>query len=170
MPEIFASPNRINDTNGKNGLNLRKILPQIIRGIYGAKMASKKTSKKSATKRQNVQPAWLRILLALSMAPLILGVVLIGAWSLDITLIGELENQIWVGLMLILFSFTLFNLLQKKWGLFAGWLLLTIADFLLLALVDLRVQILALVLAALGMGFLIIEFYKQYQRQSQQNK
>lgn len=132
-------------------------------------MASKKTLKKPATKRKNAEPTWLRVLLALSLAPLILGVVLIGAWSLDITLIGELESQIWIGLLLILFSFTLSNLLQKKWGLFAGWLLLTIADFLLLKLVDLRVQIFALVLAALGMGFLIIEFYKQYLRQSQQN-
>ena len=132
-------------------------------------MASKKTLKKPATKRRNVEPTWLRVLLALSLAPLILGVVLIGAWSLDITLIGELESQIWIGLLLILFSFTLSNLLQKKWGLFVGWLLLTIADFLLLKLVDLRVQIIALVLAALGMGFLIIEFYKQYRHQSQQN-
>lgn len=111
----------------------------------------------------------MRALLALTLAPLILGVVLIGAWSLDITLIGELENQIFIGLFLILFSFSLSNLLQKKWGLFAGWSLLTIADLLLIRLVDLRVQIIALALAALGMGLLIMEFYRQFRRQSQQD-
>ena len=132
-------------------------------------MASKKASTKAATKRQKPEPTWIRVLLALTLAPLILGVVLIGAWSLDITLIGELESQIWVGLFLILVSFTLSNLLQKKWDLFAGWLLLTIADYLLLKLVDLRVQILALALAAIGMGLLIVGFYRQFRRQSQQN-
>lgn len=124
-------------------------------------MASKKTSNKRNAKSQTAQPVWLKLLLALTLAPLILGVVLIGAWSLDITLIGALESQIWVGLFLILFSFTLSNLLQKKWSLFAGWGLLTAADFLLLRWVDLRVQIFALALAAIGMGFLILEFYRQ---------
>lgn len=132
-------------------------------------MAAKKASTKHQTKRQKPEPTWMRVLLALTLAPMILGVVLIGAWSLDITLIGELEEQIFVGLFLILFSFSLSNLLQKKWGLFAGWGLLTIADLLLLRLVDLRVQIVALVLAALGMGFLIMEFYRQYRKQSQQD-
>ena len=112
---------------------------------------------------------WRRILLALTLAPLILGVVLIGAWSLDITLIGELENQIWVGLFLILISFTLSNLIQKKWVLFAGWLLLSIADYLLLRVVELRVQIVALALAAIGIGLLLTEFYRQFRSQSQQN-
>jgi hypothetical protein len=107
------------------------------------------------------------VLLALTLAPLILGVALIGAWSLDITLIGDLESQIFIGLFLILVSFTLSNLLQKKWGLFAGWGLLTIADLLLLRLVDLRVQVVALALAAIGMGFLIMEFYRQMRSQSQ---
>lgn len=132
-------------------------------------MASKKPSTRATTNPQKSQPIWLRVLLALTLAPLILGVVLIGAWSLDITLIGELESQIWAGLFLILFSFTLSNLLQKKWGLFSGWLLLTIADLLLLRLVDLRVQIFALALAAIGMGLLIVEFYRQFRRQSQQD-
>jgi hypothetical protein len=132
-------------------------------------MASKKASTKSRNKRQTPEPTWMRALLALTLAPLILGVVLIGAWSLDITLIGELENQIFIGLFLILFSFSLSNLLQKKWGLFAGWSLLTIADLLLIRLVDLRVQIIALALAALGMGLLIMEFYRQFRRQSQQD-
>jgi hypothetical protein len=133
-------------------------------------MTPKKTSQKTTIKNQKTDPLWLRALLALSLAPLILGVALIGAWSLDITLIGELESQIWIGLLLILFSFTLSNLLQRKWNLFVGWLLLTLADYLLLRLVDLRVQILALALAAVGMGFLIIEFYRQFRRQSQQNQ
>jgi hypothetical protein len=132
-------------------------------------MASKKTSTKPGPKPKATQPMWIRVLLALTLAPLILGVALIGAWSLDITLIGDLESQIFIGLFLILFSFTLSNLLQKKWGLFAGWGLLTIADLLLLRLVDLRVQIIALALAAIGMGFLIMEFYRQFRRQSQQD-
>jgi hypothetical protein len=132
-------------------------------------MASKKKSTKPSPKKKEAQPSWMRVLLALTLAPLIGGVVLIGAWSLDITLIGDLENQIFIGMFLILFSFTLSNLLQKKWSLFAGWGLLTIADLLLLRLVDLRVQIVALALAALGMGFLIMEFYRQYRRQSQQD-
>lgn len=125
-------------------------------------MASKKTSIKKSARNQQAQPQIIRILLALTLAPLILGIALIGAWSLDITLIGELESQVWVGLLLILFSFTLSNLLQKKWGLFAGWGLLTVADFMLLRWVDLRVQIVALALAAIGMGFLIIGFYRQF--------
>lgn len=130
-------------------------------------MASKKTSTKKSARSQAAQPPIIRILLAMTLAPFILGVALIGAWSLDITLIGELESQIWIGLLLILFSFTLSNLLQKKWGLFAGWGLLTVADFMLLRWVDLRVQIAALVLAAIGMGFLIFGFYQQLLRQKQ---
>jgi hypothetical protein len=130
-------------------------------------MAPKKTSTKPGAKTKTAQPLWLRVLLALTLAPLILGVALIGAWSLDITLIGDLESQIFIGLFLILVSFTLSNLLQKKWGLFAGWGLLTIADLLLLRLVDLRVQVVALALAAIGMGFLIMEFYRQMRSQSQ---
>ena len=132
-------------------------------------MASKKTSLKPTNRKKETEPMWRRILLALTLAPLILGVVLIGAWSLDITLIGELENQIWVGLFLILISFTLSNLIQKKWVLFAGWLLLSIADYLLLRVVELRVQIVALALAAIGIGLLLTEFYRQFRSQSQQN-
>jgi hypothetical protein len=132
-------------------------------------MASKKTSSKPGPKSKTVQPLWIRVLLALTLAPLIVGVALIGAWSLDITLIGDLESQIFIGLFLILFSFTLSNLLQKKWGLFAGWGLLTIADLLLLRLVDLHAQIVALALAAIGMGFLIMEFYRQLSKQSRQD-
>lgn len=130
-------------------------------------MASKKNASKQTKKSQTAQPVWLRLLLALTLAPLVLGIALIGAWSLDITLIGELESQIWIGLFLILVSFTLSNLLQKKWNLFAGWGLLTVADFLLLRWVDLRVQVAALALAAIGMGVLIFEFYRQFLNRSQ---
>jgi len=40
---------------------------------------------------------------------------------------------------------------------------------LLLGWVDLRVQIFALALAAIGMGFLIMGFYRQFRSQSQSN-
>jgi uncharacterized membrane-anchored protein len=109
---------------------------------------------------------WKNILLALTLVPIIAGVVLIAAWALDISLVGALESQVFIGLLFILLGFTLSNLAQGKWGLFAGWLLLTIADTLLLLVPALPVQIVALALAVIGLALLAVEFYRQYQRQT----
>ena len=130
-------------------------------------MPAKKTTKKTS-KTKEVRPSWKNLLLALTLVPLVAGVILLAAWVLDFKLIGELESQVWVGVMFILFSFTLSNLLQERWRLFAAWLLLLIADVVLLAWVNLTAQIIGIILAVIGVILLGIEVYRHFERQAQQ--
>lgn len=129
-------------------------------------MTTGKKSKSKSTKPPVKPSRWKNILLALTLVPTIAGVVLIAAWALDIELVKTLENQVFIGLLFILLGFTLSNLAQGKWILFAGWLLLTIADALLLLVPVLAVQIVSLALAVVGLGLLAVEFFRQYQRQA----
>jgi len=132
-------------------------------------MPAKKTTKKTS-KTKEVRPSWKNLLLALTLVPLVAGVILLAAWVLDFKLIGELESQVWVGVMFILLSFTLSNLVQERWRLFAAWLLLLVADVVLLAWVNLTAQIIAIILAVIGVILLGIEVYRHFEGQAQQGK
>jgi hypothetical protein len=121
----------------------------------------KPKSKNRNTAKPEGQPGWLRILLALSLVPLLFGLILIGAWLLDWDLLGSLENQIVVGTLFVLFSFAASNLLQSKWMLAAGWVLLMAADWLVLTTRLTWVQIAALVLGILGAILVGFEYFRR---------
>lgn len=128
-------------------------------------MTSKKTSLRTKSTEPE-QPRWLRIGLSLTLVPLVAGVIFIAAWALDIALIGELESQLYVGFLLMLVGFIFSNLLQKRWGLFAGWLLLAIADLIFLLFVNLNAQMVAMVIMVIGFLLLGRDFYRQYRESS----
>jgi hypothetical protein len=106
---------------------------------------------------------WKNILLALTLVPFIIGVILIGAWVLDLELLENSQSQVTVAVFFFLLTFTLSNAIQSRWQLAAGWGLLAIADIVTLAWLNLAAQIIAISLGFVGVLLLAIEFYKQYQ-------
>jgi hypothetical protein len=128
-------------------------------------MANKKTSLKTKSAEPE-QPRWMRIGLSLTLVPLVAGVIFIAAWALDIALIGELESQLYVGFLLMLVGFIFSNLMQKRWALFAGWLLLAIADLIFLLFVNLNAQIVALAIMVAGFLLMGRDFYRQFRENS----
>lgn len=128
-------------------------------------MSDKKNVAKTKINREK-RPSWLNIALALTLLPLASGILLIIAWAMDFSVFGRLESQAFFGLFLILISFTLSNLFQKKWGLFLGWLLLSAADVLLLNWVSFVVQIIAFGMLGVGLIILVVAFYRQLQSSS----
>jgi len=104
------------------------------------------------------------VLLTLTLVPLIIGVLLIGAWGLDILILEDDQSQITTGILFFLLSFAASNILQKRWMLAAGWALLMCADLVILAWLDVRAQIVAAAFGLVGFVFLAVEFYKQYQQ------
>jgi len=120
----------------------------------------KKTMKYPIPRRP--QGSWTRLLLALTLVPLVVGVLLIGAWVLDITIFDDPQAQSLIGLLFILFSFAGSNALQKKRDLAIGWALLTVSDLVLLLWVELWAQIAAFIFALVGLGFLAVVFYRSW--------
>lgn len=109
-------------------------------------------------------PSWSRILLALTLLPLISGALLIIAWALDFE-IWEPQTQITIAMLLILISFALSNAVQKKWLLAAGWALLAAADFLILSPLDPFLKITGAVVGVIGVILLGVEFYRRFKAQ-----
>ena len=107
---------------------------------------------------------WKNILLALTLVPFIIGVILIGAWVLDLELLENPQSQVTVAIFFFLLTFTLSNAIQNRWRLAAGWGLLAIADIVTVAWLNLAAQIIAIVLGVVGVILLGIEFYQQYQQ------
>ena len=131
---------------------------------------AKKTSKqnrKSVTKRSS--PAK-NVFLSLTLVPLVLGIILIGAWVLDLELLDTPQSQVTVGIFFFLLTFTASNAIQKRWRLAAGWGLLAVADIVTLAWLNVAAQIIALSMGVIGVVMLGIEFYKQYQQGKTKNK
>jgi hypothetical protein len=95
-------------------------------------MAGVKKQARKLPKSKETRPAWKNLILALTLVPLVAGIFLIAAWALDWDITGSLENQIYVGILFLLTSFAVSNLVQKRWLLGAGWLLLMLADILFL--------------------------------------
>jgi hypothetical protein len=54
------------------------------------------------------------VLLTLSLVPLVIGMILIGAWVLDLEVLKDPQSQITVGIFFFLLSFTASNALQKR--------------------------------------------------------
>jgi len=131
-------------------------------------MAAKPSTKSNRSKQIEAKsPTWLRLALALTLVPMLIGFLLIGAWALDIYFWDSSENQIVIGVFFILAGFTISNALQKRWRLAAGWLLLLIADWLLVTSYNLIIQGIAFFLGAAGLVLLAIEFYRSWQRGKQ---
>ena len=131
---------------------------------------ARKTSKqnrKSVTKRSS--PAK-NVFLSLTLVPLVLGIILIGAWVLDLELLDTPQSQVTVGIFFFLLTFTASNAIQKRWRLAAGWGLLAVADIVTLAWLNVAAQIIALSMGVIGVVMLGIEFYKQYQQGKTKNK
>ena len=131
---------------------------------------AKKTSKqnrKPTTKRSS--PAK-NVFLALTLVPLVIGIIFIGAWILDLELLDTPQSQVTVGIFFFLLTFTTSNAIQKRWRLAAGWGLLAVADIVTLAWLNVAAQVIALCLGLIGVILLGIEFYKQYQQGKVKNK
>jgi hypothetical protein len=114
------------------------------------------SSKKESSPGRNV-------FLSLTLVPLVIGIILIGAWVLDLELLENPQSQITVGIFFFLLTFTASNAIQKRWQLAAGWGLLALADIVTLAWLNLAAQIVAILAGFVGVILLGIEFYKQYQ-------
>ncbi len=124
-------------------------------------MADKKKPNKPQSSEPE-QPTWVRTGLSLTLVPLVAGVVFIATWALDIELVGTRDNQLYVGVLLMLLGFIISNLLQKRWGLFAGWLLLAIADLVFLLFVNVYAQGVAMLILVIGFLLLGRDFYRHF--------
>lgn len=135
-------------------------------------MANRRPVSKSSAHKPDEQPlpSWARVALALTLVPLVGGLLLMAAWALDIQLTRDLESQAWVGLLFMLLSFVLSNLIQRRWRLFLGWLLLSLADLILLVWVSLYAQGMAGIIGVAGILILGIEFYGRIAENNQANR
>ena len=128
---------------------------------------AKKNKRKPSTKRNSPGK---NVFLSLTLVPLVIGIILIGAWALDIELLDNPQSQITVGVFFFLLTFTTSNAIQKRWRLAAGWGLLATADLVTLAWLNVAAQIIALSVGVIGLALLGIEFYRQYQQNKTKNR
>ncbi len=101
--------------------------------------------------------------MTLTLVPIIIGVILIGAWALEIEVLKN-QSEVTVGVLFFLIGFTASNALQKRYKLAAGWGALAVADLILLTWLSVWAQGVALVVGLIGAVYLGIEFYKQYRQ------
>ena len=129
-------------------------------------MAKKASKKKKKGKRSSLGK---NLLLTLTLVPVVIGLLLILAWALDLEIL-ENQSEIQVGIFFFLLGFALSNVLQKKYGLAAGWGALAIADLIILTWWNVWAQVIAAVAGLAGLVFLGIEFYKQYRQDKVEEK
>ncbi len=128
-------------------------------------MAKHPVKNNPASKNLENKPAlWVSVLLTLTLVPMVIGILMIGAWALDILLWEDAQAQVIVGILFILVSFAASNALQKKWRLAAGWSLLALSDIIILIWLNVTVQIFALVIGAAGILIIIFEFISQWKK------
>ena len=132
-----------------------------------AKRPAPKPKTKSAI---SSQPNWIKLALALTLVPLVAGVVFIILWAIDIYLWEDSLAQALIGVLFILFSFAANNALQRRWVLASGWGLLGLADLLLLTTLDLRLQIPAIIAGFAGAGLILFEVARTMAKMGQENK
>ncbi|MBN1453923.1 MAG: hypothetical protein JW963_23105 [Anaerolineales bacterium] len=126
-------------------------------------------TKKSTSKNKKIPPTkkstpGRNVFLALTLVPLVIGLILVGAWVLDLEILGDAQSQVTVGIFFFLLSFAASNAMQKRWRLAAGWGALAIADIVTLAWLNVVAQIAALSVGLIGVILLGLEFYSQYQQ------
>ena len=136
---------------------------------------AKRSSKRSYGKARSAQgrsqkASWQKWLLALTLVPLVGGVVLIiGALS-DIIVWSSRADQIAMGCFYILFSFVASNAVQKQWNLAGGWTLIGIAAWVVLNSSDVLLRVVAAALAGIGMALVSREFLKRAGRRPAKSK
>ena len=126
-----------------------------------AKKATSKHKKTPSTKRSSPRK---NVFLALTLVPFVLGLILVGAWVLDLEIFDNSQSQVTVGIFFFLLSFAASNALQKRWRLAAGWGALAVADIITLAWLNVVAQVAALSIGLIGVILLGLEFYNQYQQ------
>lgn len=131
-------------------------------------------AKKNSTKARSISPKkptspGRNFLLTISLVPLVIGMVLLGAWVLDIEILPDPQSQITVAIFFFLLTFTTSNALQKRWKVALGWGLLAAADIITLAWLNVTVQVAALTLGLIGLTLLGIEFYRQFRLKRQKD-
>ena len=126
-------------------------------------MAKRSTTKNKKTPPTKKSTPGRNVFLALTLVPLVIGLILVGAWMLDIEIFDNPQSQVTVGIFFFLVSFSASNAMQKRWRLTAGWGALAIADIVTLAWLNLAAQIVALGVGLVGAVMLGLEFYNQYQ-------
>jgi hypothetical protein len=134
-----------------------------MKAVLECAMTKKNPSKAKKTSSLTQSSPGRNVLLTLTLVPLVVGILFIGAWALDISILEDAQSQITVGILFFLLSFAASNALQKRWRLAAGWGLLMCADLVVLAWLELWAQVVAIGLGLLGLIFLAVEFYRQYQ-------
>ena len=122
---------------------------------------SKKSSKKNKRKRR--KSLGQNVILMLTLVPVVVGLLLIVAWALELEIFAN-QSEVQVGVFFLLLGFLLSNVLQKKYGLAAGWGALAAADLIILTWWNIWAQVVASIAGLSGVIFLGVEFYKQYQR------
>ena len=127
---------------------------------------AKKLNKKHQVKRKtgNEPVLWVNILLTLTLVPMVVGILMIGAWALDILFWEDAQAQIVIGILFILISFAVSNALQKRWRLAVGWSLLAISDLIVLFWLNVTVQIIAIGIGSVGLLIIISEFILQWKK------
>jgi hypothetical protein len=130
-------------------------------------MAAKPASGNPALVQSKVQMSKsARLLLALTLLPLALGILLIIAWGFDFILWLSPEFQISLASFFILISFSASNLVQKNWLLAGGWLLVALADWLLLNRLDVASQAAGFGMGAAGLLVIAYEIFRRYKQTS----
>jgi len=127
-------------------------------------MAKKVSQKGKAAQTRQASSPGKNVFLSLTLVPLVIGMILIGAWVLDIELLDDLQSQVIVGVFFFLLAFTASNIVQKRWMLATGWGLLAVADIVTLAWLNVAAQIIALSVGMIGVVLLGIEFYRQFKQ------
>ncbi|MFZ5910168.1 MAG: hypothetical protein ACOYYU_09160 [Chloroflexota bacterium] len=127
-------------------------------------MTKKVSRKGKETQTKQASSPGKNVFLSLTLVPLVIGMILIGAWVLDIELLDDLQSQVIAGVFFFLLAFTASNAIQKRWRLASGWGLLAVADIVTLAWLNLAAQVVALSAGVVGVVLLGIEFYTQFKQ------
>ena len=128
-------------------------------------MAKRPIKQRPAAKKLEIESGfWVKLLLTLTLVPMVIGILLIGAWALDMIFWEDPQAQMIIGFLFILASFAASNALQRRWRLAAGWFLLAISDLIILIWLNVTVQIVALALGVIGLFIIILEFIMQWKK------
>jgi low temperature requirement protein LtrA len=127
-------------------------------------MAKKSTSKSRKTSITKKSTPGRNVFLALTLVPLVIGIILVGAWVLELDVLGDSQSQVTIGIFFFLVGFATSNAMQKRWRLAAGWGLLAVAGIVTLAWLNVAAQVVALSVGLMGVILLGLEFYKQYRQ------
>jgi hypothetical protein len=137
---------------------------------YTTRMPDNRSTKQARNKSQKSAisraPRWKQLLLALSLVPLIAGGLLILLWAIDVLILQPADTQLTVGVMFVLLSFAVSNLVQANWLAAAGWLLLMVADGLLLSQQRGSIQYIAIAIGVAAVILFAIEIVRRLRAQN----